>query len=128
QILLYSTGVAYTCFLRMIMISTGTRVHSRNQDKACRVIYGNPCPGYGHVPGFEGLPEHLQHGSFKLRKLVKEQNTIVCQGNFTGLRIGATAHQRHIADGMVWGPEGALRHEGYGRAQLAGNGVNLGSL
>ncbi len=103
QVAFHHSGAAHALFVRVVVIATRARIHRRHQHKTRRVVYRVFGPRNGHAAFFHRLAHHFQNASFELGQLIQKKHPIVRQGDFAGHRIGASSHQGHVADGMVWG-------------------------
>jgi hypothetical protein len=63
----------------MIEIATGTGVHGGHQHKARWILNTELTARYCHVPIFQRLTHHFQHGALEFRQFIQKQNTVVRQ-------------------------------------------------
>ena len=80
----------------MVVIATGAGVHGCHEHKGTRE--GDAVLGTRYIddPILERLAKNLQYRALKLRQLIQEKDAVVRQGNLSGLRVGASAHQCHL--------------------------------
>ena len=58
------------------------------------------------------LAQHLKNGTLELWQFIEEKDAVVCQTDFTRLRICSAAYQSYLRYGMMWRAEGTLGNEG----------------
>jgi hypothetical protein len=75
-----------------------------------------------------GLAQHLQRRPPELGQLVEEKNPVVGQDDLPRPGDGPPADHRHVADRVVWAPEGPLREKAPVGPQQAGDAVHLRGL
>lgn len=103
-------------------------VHRRHQHKTGRIIDRHFGPADGHAAFFHRLPHYFEGGAFELGQFIQKQYAVVRQTDLSGHRVGAAAHQRHIADGVVRRPERPGGHQRRIAGQNAGDRVYLGGI
>ena len=79
-------------------------------------------------PGFQWLPEYIQHIPAKFGQLVEEEHAIVRQADLPGPDRRATSDEPGVTDRVMRGPERTPRHQRRPSRQRAGDRVNAGGL
>ena len=74
------------------VIAARTGIHRRYKHKRCRIGDGVFGTADGDLPVLKGLAQHLQRVLVKLRELVAEEHTIMCQTDFARHGVDPTAH------------------------------------
>ena len=125
---LYLSGRAGTTVSGVAIIAARTWIHGGYKHKRTGILHAVFCTADGDTAVLQRLAHHLQHRPVELRQFVAEQHTIVCQTDFTGLRILSATNQCHLRDGVVGRTERALTDEAGVAVELAGDRVYLGGL
>lgn len=110
--------------LTVSKMSARTRIHCGNEEETARESETSGGTGNGNEAIFEWLTEDFQDVALKFGEFVKEEDTIVSEADFAGLRIDAAAQKTGIADGMMRGTERAFAEERFARGKDAQGGVN----
>ena len=82
-------------------MATRTGVHSSHQHERSRIV--NCLLGACHcdMPILQGLPHYLQHRTLIFRKFIKEEDAIMRQWDFSGMRVGTTSYKSCICNRVV---------------------------
>ena len=96
----------------MVVVATGTGVHRSDKHEGTRI--GDSLLGTRDVDDavLKWLAQHLKNGTLELWQFIEEKDAVVCQTDFTRLRICSAAYQSYLRYGMMWRAEGTLGNEG----------------
>ena len=111
QIALHGTGGAGALHRGVVVVAARTGVHGGDEHERGGIVDGHLGPADGHAALLHGLAQHLEHRALEFRQLVEEEHPVVRQADLARLGVGAAAHEGHVADGVVRGPEGAHGNE-----------------
>ena len=93
-----------------------------------RIVDLVTCPGNGHVPVFQWLPQRIEQSFSELGDFIQIEYAIIGQGDLTRTRQGASADERYEAGTMVRCTERALPHQSAAADAAAGNRIDLARL
>ncbi|GBD05157.1 hypothetical protein HRbin20_00735 [bacterium HR20] len=110
-------------------VAAGTRVHRADEHHVAWVLDGHLRPRDRDAAFFERWAQHLEHIPRKLRKLIEEEDAVVCQRDFSSSDgVHPSPNERCIADGVVWGTEGTFGHKRLPRREQSRHGVDARRL
>ena len=90
-------------------VAAGAGVHCADELKAGGKIGASGSAGDRDPAGFQGLAQDIEHSLTELAELVEEEHASMGEGNLSGPRVGAAAHQRDGGGAVVRRAEGAPR-------------------
>ena len=89
HVTLYLAGSADAMMGGIAIVAAGTGVHGGDEHERAGVLHVVFGTADGDDPVFQRLTHHLKDAAVELGKLVKEEDTIVGEADFTRLRISA---------------------------------------
>ena len=128
QVFLYLAGTAHAGLRRVVVVAAGTGVHAGYEHETGGVFHIALHTRDADLTVFQWLAEHFEDVTAELGQLVQEEDTVVCQADFAGLREASTSGHGDVGDGVVRVAERADGDEAAVLAQLAGHRVYFGCL
>lgn len=113
---------------RIAVIATRTRIHACHKHEATRVGHCVFGPRNGNSPVLQGLPQHFQRVLVELRKLIREQHSVMSERYFARHRSHSATHEGHFGYRMMRAAERSLCDQSRIFLQFSSNGVDLRGL
>lgn len=105
---------------------TGAGVHGGDEHEIRRKLRGVRRSTDGDAAFFERLPQRFQTAAVKFGKFVEEEDAVVGEGDFAGLRDAAAADHAGITDGVMGRAERPRGEERFSGRHLAHGRVDAG--
>lgn len=103
------TGAGTWADIFVTEVAAWAWIHSGDEHDVGWVVDGGVIATNGDDAIFEGLSKAFEDVTAKFGEFIEEEDAVMSEGDFAGAwRLGATADEADIADGVVRGAEGAL--------------------
>jgi hypothetical protein len=96
----------------MPVITALAGVHCTYHHKGARIINGSVDACYSYRSVFDRLSQNLTAVLVEFGEFVKEENTVVCERDFAGARVGSAADKRRRGKRVVGRSEGSVGEKG----------------